>query len=64
MRETSPRINRGYQAPVLHYHELKTACMQKKLPGPALCPGGNQDAMNSSQATGWLGSMRVIQIYG
>lgn len=63
IRETSPSDQPRDISSVLHYHELKTACMQKKLLALRCALAGNQDAMNSSQASGWLDLMRVIQIY-
>lgn len=48
---------------VLHFHELKTAYMQKKLLELRCILVNKEDMMNSTQASGWLDIMRVIQIY-
>jgi hypothetical protein len=48
---------------VLHYHESKTAYMQKKLLELRCTLAGKNEVMNSSQASGWLDIMRVIQVY-
>jgi hypothetical protein len=48
---------------VLRYHEQKTAYMQKKLLELRCTLADREDAMNSSQASGWLDIMRVVQVY-
>jgi hypothetical protein len=48
---------------VLHFHELKTAYMQKKLLELRCILAGKEEVMSSTQASGWLDIMRVIQIY-
>jgi hypothetical protein len=48
---------------VLHFHETKTAFMQKKLLELRCILVNKEDAMNSIQTRGWLDIMRVIQIY-
>jgi hypothetical protein len=48
---------------VLHFHELKTAYMQKKLLELRCILADKEDAMSSTQASGWLDIMRVVQIY-
>ena len=48
---------------VLHFHELKTAYMQKKLLDLRCVLVDKEDVMNNSQAAGWMDIMRVIQIY-
>jgi hypothetical protein len=53
----------GDVASVLRYHESKTAYMQKKLLELRCTLAEKNEVMNSSQASGWLDIMRVIQIY-
>src|SRR6185369_10607047 len=48
---------------VLHFHESKTAWMQKKLLDLRCVLVDKEEIMNSSQAAGWMDIMRVIQIY-
>ena len=48
---------------VLHFHELKTAYMQKKLLELRCILVNKEDVMSSTQASGWLDIMRVVQIY-
>ena len=48
---------------VLHFHELKTAYMQKKLLELRCILADKEEAMSSTQASGWLDIMRVVQIY-
>jgi hypothetical protein len=48
---------------VLHFHELKTAYMQKKLLELRCILVGKEEVMSSTQASGWLDIMRVVQIY-
>ena len=48
---------------VLHFHELKTAYMQKKLLELRCILADKEHVMNSTQTAGWLDVMRVIQIY-
>jgi hypothetical protein len=48
---------------VLHFHESKTAYMQKKLLDLRCVLVDKEEVMNSSQAAGWMDIMRVIQIY-
>jgi len=48
---------------VLHFHENKTAYMQKKLLELRCILANNDHAMNDIQTPGWLDIMRVIQIY-
>jgi hypothetical protein len=48
---------------VLHFHELKTAYMQKKLLELRCILADKEEVMSSTQASGWLDIMRVIQIY-
>lgn len=48
---------------VLHFHELKTAYMQKKLLELRCILANKEEVMSSTQASGWLDIMRVIQIY-
>jgi len=48
---------------VLHFHELKTAYMQKKLLELRCILADREEAMSSTQASGWLDIMRVVQIY-
>ncbi|TMI69179.1 MAG: hypothetical protein E6H09_20680 [Bacteroidetes bacterium] len=48
---------------VQHFHELKTAYMQKKLLELRCILVGKEEVMSSTQASGWLDIMRVVQIY-
>lgn len=48
---------------VLHFHESKTAYMQKKLLDLRCVLVDKDEVMNSSQSAGWMDIMRVIQIY-
>ncbi len=48
---------------VLHFHESKTAYMQRKLLELRCVLVNQEEAMNSTQAPGWFDLMRVIQIY-
>jgi len=48
---------------VLHFHETKTAYMQKKLLELRCILVNKEEAMNNIQTPGWLNIMRVIQIY-
>jgi hypothetical protein len=48
---------------VLHFHELKTAYMQKKLLELRCILVGKEEVMSSTQASGWLDIMRVVQTY-
>ena len=55
--------NIGDLSTVLHFHESKTAFMQKKLLGLRCILANKEQLMKSTQAVGWMDIMRVIQIY-
>ena len=55
--------NMGDVSTVLHFHESKTAYMQKKLLELRSILANKEQLMYSTQAVGWMDIMRVIQIY-